>query len=160
MEKRVAPDKSESKRYRKVEIEGFFMFLLHTRSESTGVPVRFLLGFLNLDRPTYQTLPTCAAKQLRLAGLPTNSLRWVSYFYPWAQKTRCHHVDTPLCKLMGCGQILTMQANWNGKLTFDQKNKWFFQQRDIPRSQVVWLFGCDPAIWESWKNGKWQRRVS
>ena len=72
------PDKSESKRYRKVEIEGFFMFLLHTRSESTGVPVqvRFLLGFLNfLDRPTYQTLPTCAAKQLRLAGLPTNSLR-------------------------------------------------------------------------------------
>ena len=70
------PDKSESKRYRKVEIEGFFMFLLHTRSESTGVQVRFLLGFLNfLDRPTYQTLPTCAAKQLRLAGLPTNSLR-------------------------------------------------------------------------------------
>lgn len=41
------PDKSESKRYRKVEIEGFFMFLLHTRSESTGVQVRFLLGFLN-----------------------------------------------------------------------------------------------------------------
>lgn len=49
---------------------------------------------------------------------------------------------------MGCGQILTMQANWNGKLTFDQKNKWFFQQRDVtPLNESLEKMASDKGVY-------------